>query len=234
MSDPRPRPPPLAPHRRPRLRAHRADRRRRTIAAVRALIPIWLKIAYTLFICVLVPAYWRFWGPQNFLWFSDIALLTTAVALWLESSLLASMMMLAIALPELAWNADFFGRLLMGRHLFGLSEYMFDPKRPGWLRALSLFHVVLPIVLVWMVHRLGYDRRAWLFQTLAALVLLPLTFVLTAPAENVNWVYGPGSRPQTALPRLLYLALVMLVFPLGIYLPVHLLLSRLLARPVAP
>ncbi len=80
------------------------------------------------------------------------------IALWLESPLLASMMTLAIALPELAWNADFFGRLLTGRRLLGLSDYMFDSRYRPFLRALSLFHVLLPIVLVWTVHRLGYDR----------------------------------------------------------------------------
>src|SRR5688572_31011728 len=104
------------------------------------LVPLWSKIAYTLFLCVLVPTYWIHWGPKNFLWFSDIALLTTAVALWMESSLLASMMMLAIALPELAWNADFFTRLCTGRHVLGLSGYMFDSRRPLLLRELSMFH----------------------------------------------------------------------------------------------
>ena len=194
------------------------------------LIPLWIKVAYTLFLCILVPVYWRTWGPRNFLWFSDIALLTTAVALWLESALLASMMTLAIALPELAWNADFFGRLLTGRRLLGLSAYMFEASVPRWLRALSLFHVALPIVLIWMVHRLGYDRRAWLLQTLVAEVVLPLSFAVTRPDENVNWVYGPGQKAQTVMPRLLYLALVMILFPLAIYLPTHVLLSHLFGR----
>jgi hypothetical protein len=194
------------------------------------LIPLWMKIVYTLFLCLLVPAYWRFWGPRNFLWFSDIALFTTVVALWLESSLLASMMTLAIALPELAWNTDFFGRMLTGRHVLGLSGYMFDPAKPRWLRALSLFHVALPIMLVWMVHRLGYDSRAWVLQTLVATVVLPVTFALTDPAENVNWVYGPGRDAQTFMPRLLYLALVMIGFPVVIYLPVHVVLSHLFGR----
>ena len=48
-------------------------------------IPLWIKIAYTLFICVLVPVYWVQYGPGNFLWFSDIALFVTAAALWLET-----------------------------------------------------------------------------------------------------------------------------------------------------
>ena len=189
------------------------------------LIPPWIKIVYTLFLCVLVPVYWVHWGPKNFLWFSDIALLTTAVALWLESPLLISMMAVAVALPELAWNADFFGRLVIGRHLLGLSAYMFDARKPVYLRALSLFHVALPIVLLWAVRRLGYDRRAWVSQTVVALVVLPVTYALTAPGDNVNWVYGPGSRPQTWIGPRTYLALLMLLFPVVIYLPAHLLLS---------
>jgi hypothetical protein len=195
------------------------------------LIPLWIKILYTLFLCVLVPVYWIHWGPRNFLWFSDIALLATAIALWLESALLASMMTLAIALPELAWNADFFGRLVTGRHILGLSDYMFDGRKPLFLRALSLFHVVLPALLLWAVHRLGYEPRALAFQTVAALVILPVTYALTDPADNINWVYGPGPKPQTWTSPRAYLALVMLFFPVVIYLPTHLLLSALSGRP---
>ena len=194
------------------------------------MIPFWSKALYTAFLCVLVPVYWIHWRPKNFLWFSDIALLTTAVALWLESSLLASMMLLAIALPELGWNADFFGRLLTGRHVLGLSAYMFDHETPRFLRALSLFHVALPIVLVWLVARLGYDERALVAQTAVAWIVLPLTYWLTSEDDNINWVYGPGTRRQSWMPPLAYLALLMVVFPVVFYLPVHLLLRALLGH----
>lgn len=185
-----------------------------------------IKLAYTLCLLVLVPVYWAHYGPKNFLWFSDIALLTTGAALWLESPLLASMMMLAVLLPELAWNLDFFGRLLTGRPMFGMSAYMFDAATPRYLRALSLFHVPLPAGLVWLVARLGYDRRAWLYQSLLALVVLPVTYWLTDPAENVNWVHGLG-RPQTALPPWAYLALLLVAFSLVLYLPPHLVFTYL-------
>lgn len=157
---------------------------------------------------------------------SDIALLVTGAALWLESPLLASMMMLAVLLPECAWNLDFFGRLLTGRRMFGMGAYMFDARIPRYLRAVSLLHVPLPIGLVWLVHRLGYDRRAWLYQSLLALAVLPVTYWLTDPAENVNWVHGLG-RPQRWLPRWLYLALLILAFALVLYLPPHLAFSYL-------
>ena len=190
------------------------------------MIPLWIKVLYTLFVCILAPVYWLEYGPQNFLWFSDIALLTTVAALWLESPLLASMMTVAVALPELAWNVDFFGRLLTGHHVLDLSRYMFDAQIPRYLRALSLFHVVLPVLLVWMTHRLGYDRRAGAAQTLLALIVLPLTYWITDPAENINWVHGPGSTPQTWLPPSVYLAMLMAFFPSVVYLPTHILLLR--------
>ena len=184
-------------------------------------IALGVKVAYTIFLAVLVPVYWAHYGPANFLWFSDIALLGGGAALWLESPLLASMMMLAVLLPECAWNLDFFGRLLPGRRLFGMSAYMFERERPRLVRALSLFHVPLPIGLVWLVHRLGYDRRAWLGQSLLALVVLPASYWLTDPAENVNWVHGLGA-PQRWLPPWLYLALLIVAFSLVLYLPPHL------------
>ncbi len=97
---------------------------------VKAVIPLPLKIVYTLFVCALVPIYWRQYGLANFLWFSDIALLALVPALWLENALLVSMMAVSVVFFEALWNADFFFQLSTGRSLIGLSAYMFDPKIP--------------------------------------------------------------------------------------------------------
>ena len=194
------------------------------------MIPLWLKISYTLFVCLLVPVYWRRYGPANFLWFSDIALLVIVPALWLESSMLASMMALAILLPELAWNLDFFIRLLTGARFIGLSAYMFDPSISRYLRALSLFHVGLPPLLLWIVHRLGYDERALIAETIVATIVLPLSYRFSGPKENINWVYGFGEKPQTRVPPIWFLIFLILMFPLAIYLPAHFTLDQLFSR----
>jgi hypothetical protein len=191
------------------------------------VIPLWLKISYTLFVCLLVPVYWRRYGAANFLWFSDIALLVTVIALWLESSMLAGMMGIAVVLPELAWNIDFLVRLITGAPLIGLSAYMFDRSIPRSLRALSLFHVGLPLLLLWMIHRLGYDERALIAQTVVAMIVLPLSYWFSEPKENINWVYGFGGRPQTRVPAIWFLMLVIVMFPLAIYVPTHFILDRL-------
>lgn len=206
-------------------------------------IPLWIKIPYTAFLAVLVPFYWRTYGPVNFLWFCDIALLVTLPALWLESPLLFSMQAVAIALPQLLWVADFAARLA-GIHLLGVAAYMFDAKIPLFVRGLSSFHGWLPFVLVWGVRRLGYDRRAALAQTLVALVLLPVCYFLTSPppapadnptaAVNINWVFGPGEAViQTWMAPGSYLALQMAFWPLVIYLPTHLALKALWGKPQA-
>ena len=54
-------------------------------------VPLLVKVPYALFVAVLVPVYWRRYGPANFLWFSDLALLVGLAAAWLESRLLAGM-----------------------------------------------------------------------------------------------------------------------------------------------
>src|SRR5687767_757559 len=90
-----------------------------------AKVPLWLKLLYTVFVCVLVPSYWVSCGPSNFLWFSDIALLAVLVALWLESPLVASTQAVSVVLLELVWVADFLVRLLTGVQLVGISAYMF-------------------------------------------------------------------------------------------------------------
>ncbi len=189
-------------------------------------LELWVKVAYTLLVALILPVYFVHYGPANFLWFSDIALVVTAVALWLESRLLASTMAVAVLLPELLWNVSFFGRLVAGMHISDLAAYMFDPKLPRFLRALSLFHVILPIVLLWMLHELGYDSRAWFLQTVLAWVVLPTTYALK-PKENINWVFGLGEKPQRRMHPRLYLALLMLLFPLCIYLPTHVALEAL-------
>ena len=191
-------------------------------------IPLWIKVAYTLMVAVIVPVYLAYYGPANFLWFSDVALVVTGVALWLESPLLVSMMTVGVLLPELLWNITVFTRLLTGVRVSGLADYMFDTRIPKWIRALSLFHVVLPVLMLWMLHRLGYDPRALPAQTALAWVILPLTYAVTKPEDNINWVYGPGARPQRQISPPLYLAFVLIFFPLIVYVPTHLLLRATL------
>mgnify|MGYP005754474533 FL=1 len=195
------------------------------------IVPLWLKLAYTLFVLVLVPVYWVKYKPANFLWFSDIALFAVGIALWTDSRLLVSMVAVGVLALEIFWNVDYFGSLILGKPLFGLSFYMFDSSKSLFLRGLSLFHVALPAIVIWLLLEWGYDTRAVYFQTILAWIVLPIVYLYTDPNENINWVFGPGSKPQHRISRHLYFWLLMAFYPLVVFLPSHFILKWLFNQP---
>jgi hypothetical protein len=209
-----------------------------------ARLPLLLKLALTAFLAVMVPVYYQHYGPTNFLYFCDVALLLAFISLWSERALPASMAAVGILLPQVLWCLDFLGELV-GVRLLGLTAYMFDPNRSLFLRGLSFFHGWLPFLLVFMVKRLGYDRRAlWAWTAvgwglcLVAYFFLPPAGTVLADAKipvNINYVGGfDDAKMQTLLPGPVYLAGWMAVLFGVIYLPTHLLLRKVFGRPAAP
>jgi len=198
------------------------------------------KILYTAFVVTMVPYYWRTYGPRNFLYFCDVALMVTLVGLWLESSLLISMEAVAILLPQTIWIVDFVGHLL-GLRLLGMTDYMFDPKYPLLVRGLSTFHGWLPILLIWLLWRLGYDRRAFAVQAVCGIALLLICYFGFVPptaaahgwrAANINYVYGlDENQAQMKLPPLAWFGMLTVTIPVVLYLPTHLVLSKVFAKP---
>jgi hypothetical protein len=194
-------------------------------------IPRWLKVTHTGFVLVVIPTYWRQYGPGNFLWFSDVALLTSVPALWLESSLLASTQAVGVLVPEAVWLTDFGVGLLTGRTPIGLAGYMFDRRLGRFVRALSLFHLWLTPVLLVVVSRTGYDRRALKYQTILTWLILLASWRFTRPEDNVNWVYSRRAQIRTRRARTAFVALLMIAIPLVFQAPAHLLLKRLFPSP---
>src|SRR5207247_319857 len=109
-----------------------------------------------------------------------------------------------------------------------LTDYMFANRRPLFMRALSLYHVVVTFTLIWLVYSLGYASRAWLVMTIIAWIVLPATYLLTRPEHNINRVFGFGNPPRRPLPPKLWVFALMMGFPILIYLPTHLLLRDFL------
>jgi len=191
------------------------------------MIPVWFKLAYTAFVLYVCVIWWRNYGWKNFLWFSDIAFIGAVPAMWLENSAMASVLAVAVLLPEILWNVDYAGRLILRRRITGLTDYMFEPERPLLLRGLSLFHVPLPLVLLWMLAAYGYDAAVGLPGAIVlALVVLPWSRWVSPPDKNINWTYGLG-RVQTRWPAWQYMTILILGFIVFVFLPTDLLLRRL-------
>lgn len=197
-------------------------------------IPLSAKLLYTAWMAVWVPAYWLHNGPSNFLWICDFANWALFLAIWMESALLASAQLAGIFLIQLVWAVDFAGGLLLGVHPVGGTEYMFDPAKPLWLRALSLFHLWTVPLLVWLVRQVGYDRRGWRLQTAIAGVLFPLGVLAGTPEQNLNWMYAPFGLPQTVLEPLLFAIVAVPLAAVLLFLPGDWIARRLLLRQRLP
>jgi len=196
-------------------------------------IPQWLKLLFTLWVLVWAPAYFLVYGPQNYLWLCNLANFLILIALWRENSLLMSTQLLVVLVVGTLWTLDVVVAFLFtGRPVLG-TAYMFDTSIPLGIRLLSLYHSFLPAIALFGVLRLGYDRRAWLWQTGLTLVVIAVSRLVSNADLNINWVYGPFGQPQTLLPAWLYVPMVMLAWPFVLYLPEHLLCRRLFAGPLA-
>jgi hypothetical protein len=203
-------------------------------------LPLWLKLAYTAFMAVLLPVYWANYGPTNFLYFCDVALLITLVGVWIESPLLVSMCAVGILASQALWVVDFLSNLI-GWPLTGMTDYMFAADHSLFLRSLSLFHGWLPFLLVYLVWRLGYDRRGFPAWTGLAWILVLICFLFMPPPRpdpgltpvNINYVWGMSDTvAQQWMPPAVWLAGLIILLPVLLYAPVHFLLRRFMPKPV--
>jgi len=202
-------------------------------------LPLWLKLGYTAFMAVLVPVYWYYYGPTNFLYFCDVALILTLVGIWTESALLVSMCAVGILAPQTLWVIDFLGNLV-GIPITGMTDYMMERDRSLFLRGLSLFHGWLPFLLVFLVWRMGYERRAFAAWTGLAWGLLLVCFFFMPPPHpdpgltpvNINYVWGLSDHaPQTWVSPAVWLAGMLVGLPLVLFAPAHFVLSRFMPAP---
>jgi hypothetical protein len=186
-------------------------------------MPLWLKVAWAIWVLCWLPVYWRQYGTHNFLFFCDLGNLVILAALWAESALLFSWQAIALLLFQTLYTFDLAGAVVLGPHLIGGTEYMFNGAIPLYVRLLSLFHVATPPLLLWAIGRLGYDRRGWKLQTLTCWIVVPINF-FWRPGFDVNWARGPFGHEQQVMPGWLYLAGYLVVVPLVVYWPTHVVL----------
>lgn len=185
-----------------------------------------------LWMVVWLPAYFRVWGWANLLHLCDVAVLLSFVGIWLANPLLLSSQAVSSLAAGFLWVLDVGSRLTTGRFLIGGTEYMWDTRFPLWVRFLSTFHIGLPLVLLWTLRRVGYDRRALWLQAVIAAFLLIVSRFLSADV-NMNYAYRDPLFHRAWGPASAHLAMIFIPLVALIYWPTHLLLSWLFHVPGA-
>ena len=185
-----------------------------------------------LWMVVWLPAYFRVWGWANLLHLCDVAVILSFVGIWLASPLLLSSQAVSSVAAGFLWVLDVGSRLMTGRFLIGGTEYMWDARYPLWVRLLSTFHIGLPLVLLWTLRRVGYDRRALGLQAGIAAFLLIISRFLSAEI-NMNYAYRDPVFHRAWGPAPAHLAMIFIPLVVLIYWPTHLLLRWLFHVPGA-
>jgi hypothetical protein len=185
-----------------------------------------------LWMVVWLPAYFRVWGWANLLHLCDVAVILTFAGIWLANPLLLSSQAVNSVAAGFLWVLDVGWRLTTGRFLLGGTEYMWDARSPLPVRLLSTFHIGLPLVLLWTLRKVGYDRRALALQAAVAAALLLLSRLLSAEL-NMNYAYRDPLFHRAWGPAPAHLAMIFVPLVAVVYWPTHLLLSWLFHAPVA-
>jgi hypothetical protein len=187
-------------------------------------IPLWLKLSWTAWVLVWAPLYWKHYGAQNFLYFCDLGNLLITLGLWIESRLILSWQAVGLLVFQTLYTVDLIAAFAFGIHPIGGTEYMFDPTIPLPVRLLGLYHLAVPMLLLWAVRRLGYDQNALQYQIFTTCVVVPINH-FWRPEYNVNFACGIGHQ-QHLMPGWLYLLGYLVLAPLLVYWPTHCTLLR--------
>ncbi len=183
---------------------------------------LFLRSAYTLLALAVILIYWREYGPVNFLWFSDIAFFAMVPALWLNNRYLASMMAVGVLPLEIMWVVG----LVSGGSFLGIAEYMYDASLPLWLRLLSLFHFPMIIAVIYMMVKVGYDKRALIPQIVLSVIVVLLTQRFDNTGEHINMATRPDAVADY-ISEARYEQLMPFVLVFGVIIPMHFLLKKI-------
>jgi len=155
----------------------------------------------------------------------DVSVVIACLGLWFRQSLLVSSQALLAPLVGVLWSLDVLWRIVTAHHLVGGTEYMWDQHYALWIRLLSCFHIVLPMVLLWALQILGYDRRALAFQSAITGLLLIFSRFLS-PQLNMNYAFQDPLLHRTWGPAPTHLAVILLGALMIFFLPTHLVFLR--------
>jgi len=192
--------------------------------------PNWMRWISLAWFAVWFPSYWRTWGAANFAHLCDVAVILTCIGMWTNSAILISSQAVGAVLVDLAWALDAAWMVFLRRPLFGGDAYLLDPHYPLWARLLTLFHLIMPGLILWGVYRMGYDRRGWALQCAIALpVFIAARF--TAPAQNIDFAFTDPFIHRQWGPAPVHVFVSWLFMVVVVYWPTHAALKKICAAP---
>ena len=187
-----------------------------------------MRAAVIAWLALYVPVYAHAYGGWHFLQLCDLSVLLACLGVLIDSRLLLSAQALGAPAVALLWLADLGWQAASGHYLHGGTAYLWDEAVPVAARLLSLFHLVLPLLLILYLRRRGYDSRALPLQAAIAAAAIAASWLWLRGAGNLNYVNAwPGGGVVLRGVPSVHVFATWLLLCLVIYLPTHLLWQRL-------
>ncbi len=119
-----------------------------------------------------------------------------------------------LLIPLLIWNVDFFYQLILGKPLFGITDYFFGNDFLTLGRVISLQHIITIPLGIYVASLIGFKKnKAELISLVEVLIMFLIVLLFTNPAVNINCVFF--SCVDLSVP--FYKSFYLLAFAVSIY-----------------
>lgn len=193
-------------------------------------MPLAARIGFTLWMVFWIPVVLASQGPQNFWWLCNLAQFILLYSVWTSNRLLISSQAGTIVVVGAVWTIDLVGALITGSSPFGITPYMFNEDLSIALRATSTYHVWLPLFVLWLCRRQGYDSRGLWLQCAIGTAAILGGWIFGDPVRNLNYTIAPFGIQQVWLPQALYIPVLCMGTAVLVYLPGHLIVRAIAGR----
>lgn len=189
-------------------------------------------VVFSMFFVVWVVVYGVVFGASIFLWLCCLCNILLLWVVWSKENRLLSVVAVLMLGVQGCYGIDFIGHLTLGRGPWGVTDYVFDERRALGVRLLSMYHLAVPVLLLWLLSKRGYWTGAWLpaVTLFGGVFFASLLWVVGHPEplareDQINFVLGLSGESPWA---------VALGFPLVFVIPTSLVLSAMKTLKVMP
>jgi len=99
-------------------------------------------------------------------------------------------------LAQLVWAIDFLSKIILGVHIFNITNYIFT-KNFTYLTFVSIITHLFTMNLT-LLYTIKYETKkiTLLYSFFYILLIYFLTLYFTSPYNNINWIYNIGNEKK--------------------------------------
>jgi hypothetical protein len=180
---------------------------------------MWINIFLIFFLATQIIVYSSY-SIESYLWLCKINLFLTIFGILFKNKLLISMAFVGGLARFSIWNLSFIINLFTNYNLFNVTAYIFSLGTSLTIKIISLYHIFLPIILIFFLKKIGYDSRAFIFSTILYWFVIIITYFFTIKSNNINFVFC-ASTYNWSISDQQWVIFLLIFEPILFILPVH-------------